>query len=74
MNIHLHEWNNNRKCTCSMKGAIKEANPKVFNNNSVVQVFDHQKCFEKRGANYTPDGLKKITQLHIANKNLVVDF
>ena len=66
----MHEWNNNRKCTCSMKGAIKEANPKVFNNNSVVQVFDHQKCFEKRGANYTPDGLKKITQLHIANKNL----
>lgn len=65
MNIHLHEWNNNRKCTCSMKGAIKEANPKVF---------DHQKCFEKRGANYTPDGLKKITQLHLANKNLVVDF
>ena len=63
---------------CSMKGAIKEANPKVFNNNSVVQVFDHQKCFEKRGVNYTPDGLKKVNkikkQLHIANKNLLVDF
>jgi hypothetical protein len=63
---------------CSMKGAIKEANPKVFNNNSVVQIFDHQKCFEKRGTNYTPDGLKKVNkikkQLHIANKNLVVDF
>jgi hypothetical protein len=59
---------------CSMKGAIKEANPKVFNNNSVVQVFDHQKCFEKRGANYTPDGLKKVNkikkQLQIANQNL----
>ena len=29
------------------------------------------KKWEKRGANYTPDGLKKITQLQIANQNLV---
>ena len=62
----------------SMKGAIKEANPKVFNNNSVVQVFEHQKCFEKRGSNYTPDGLKKVNKikkrLQIPHKNVVVDF
>ena len=61
------------------KESIKEYNPQVFKINSMVQLFAHQKCFESRGVNYKPDGLKKINkmkkQLEIANKNVnVVDF